>query len=265
MVEGAFKKQKPPKPKPPEEQAPLVPKKTAPRREEQKPVEHPKPARIPKPIPLISGVSYESGKQLTVRMEQANPFAISATNGPVVNGTARAAMILPPFARIVTNGSNFNIGGASNNEFYIGSVQVKNAGNTAVETTYETAIVMKQSPSSNRFVVIPFDSPQAVAQAKATFQNGVPMGVNLEMSQDFMISPSYGPVVGGKRQAVTISAPYVEVVSGDSSKGFSAGGAHNDSFFFGRVKVGDTVYDNAIVMKESLTSDYYKVIPVTSP
>jgi len=262
MTEEVYKNQKVTKVEPLKVPTVAIPR-NAPR-QVPKPYNPKKVPRAPKPvpIPLLTGVSYENGKQMSIKTEQANPFAISVTNGPIVDGTARAAVILPPFARFTTNGSNFNIGGASNNEFFIGSVQVKNSSSTSVETTYELAIVMKQSPSTDRYVVIPFNSPQAAAQANATFQNGVPMGVNMEMSQDFLISPAYGPLVGGKRQPVTIMAPFVEIISGDSSKGFSIGGAYNDSFHFGRVKVGDTVYDNAIVIKESLTSEYYRVIPV---
>ncbi len=189
-----------------------------------------------------------------------DPLSISARNGPTIDGTSRNIAIIGPFARIQTTGSDFNIGGASGKEFYIGKVEVNDASGKYLEKTYETAIVMRESPSSSRYVLIPFDSIQATMQAQPTFQNGVPMGIDIKM-EDLIVRSARNPASGALEQA-RIQAPYVEIVSGDPAKGFSIGSAKDDSFYFGSVEMKTNTSLNTAVIRESPSSDKYVVVPI---
>ena len=116
---------------------------------------------------------------------------------------------------------------------------------------------MKESPTSDKYIVIPLN------EADMSFQEeGIPMSADIEMVSDYHISASKGPLVDGERQEVTVFAPFVKISSGESGGTFSVSGATDNKFYYGAVRVGDTEYDEAIIMKESPTSDKYKVIVV---
>lgn len=204
------------------------------------------------------GVSYSEGL-INMDIEQAKHFHISARNGPLVTNVRRAADVLAPYARISTSSiSGFNVSGtsqgvASNDEFLIGTIKVYDYPNTSI---YDKAIAIRKSPSSDDFIVIPLD------KAVMTTKGGIPLGVDIEIKEDYQIPSSKGPLVNGNGQKVTIFAPFVEMVSGDVNKGFAAGGALSDSFYIGKVKVGNRTIEKAIVMHESETSDRYMVVPL---
>jgi hypothetical protein len=207
----------------------------------------------PKPAKTLGQISYSKGS-IQIKIEQTDSFNVPQYKGPVINGTPRALRVLPPYVRISTSAINdFKAPGASYDTFYLGTVEVKNQSGIGTQFKYDKAIVMK-SPTSDRFTVIQLQN------AKMTFQGGVPFGVDIEMSSDFNIPETKGP--GG--QPVTIFAPYFEMVSGDINKGFKAGKAMNDSFYYGKVKVGDRFHDEAVVIKESIYSDKYLVVPVAA-
>jgi hypothetical protein len=193
---------------------------------------------------------------MEIDIEQTDPLVISPSRGPVINGTSHAVELHPPYARVSTSSiSGFRANSATSDEFYIGSVDIMLAPGKPM-FYYEQAILMRESPTSDRFVVYPLE------QTALATKGGTPLGIGIEMSQDLAISSSQGPLMNGTGQQVTIFAPFVEMVSGDLSRGFSAGGATSDSYYVGRVRVGNTVYPRAIVMHENPESDRYRVIPL---
>jgi hypothetical protein len=228
------------------------------------PIRRPVPRLTPRPRPRVSGatpvrrlqgVSYSEG-QMRIDIEQTDPLVIPASSGPVYNGTSYGVELHPPYARVSTSSiSGFRANSATSDEFYIGSVDIMLAPGKPM-FYYAEALIIRESPSSDRFVVYPLE------QTTLTTKAGTPLGVGIEMSQDLTIPSSQGPLVDGARQQVTVLAPFVEMVSGDLSRGFSAGGATSDSYYVGRVRVGNTVYPRAVVMHESPESDTYRVIPL---
>lgn len=211
-----------------------------------------------RPLSRFATISYPQGS-LKIAINKNSTFRISSHRGPVIGGTPRAVKILPPYARVATSAiGDFKAGAAKSDEFFIGTVEVMDRFNSRTEFKFKKAIVMRRSAASDRMAVIP------LSKAKMTFCKGTsPLGVDMEMSQDQLISSAKGPVVGGKGQQVTVFAPFVEMISGDVYKGFSAGRAADDAFYYGQVKVGNKLYKNAIVIRESHTSSRYAVMPVS--
>jgi hypothetical protein len=208
-----------------------------------------------------AGISYSQG-QIKINIEQTDSFKIPVSNGPIHQGAPRALRIKPPYARISTSALNgfsaksSQYGTANYDEFYIGSVDVMYQLPNKSMFYFGEGIVMKQTGTTDRYVAMPME------HSSMTFQNGIPLGIKLEMSQDLAISASKGPIIKGVPQPVTLFAPYVQMMSGDTTKGFAAGKANSDSFFVGSVKVGNTFYEKAIVMQESPSTDKYVVIPI---
>jgi len=207
-----------------------------------------------RPTLRMEGVSYSEGR-MRVDIEEADPLRIPPHQGPVLSGTSYAVELHPPYARVSTSAiSGFRVDAAVSDEFYIGSADLNAPGRPPLH--YDEALLMRQSPSSDRFVVYPLQ------QSSLSTKGGTPLGVSLEIGQDLEIPASRGPMRSGMGQSVTVFAPFVEMVSGDLDRGFSAGGAMSDSYYIGRVQVGNSVYQRAIVMQESPESDRYRVIPL---
>jgi hypothetical protein len=243
----AKKKKEPPRPRPPEikpAELSITPIK--------KEMYYPK---MPKPLVTENKVSYGDGEKLDIDIEQTDTYVISASKGPVVDGTRREVHILPPFAKISTTAtSDFSTGTATDDAFYIGTAEIKSADGTETEITYEKALIMKESPTSDHYTVIPLE------EADMTFQEGTPLSADIEMISDYHISASKGPLVEGERKEVTVFAPYVKISSGETGGTFSIAGATDNAFYYGAVSVGGVEYDRAIVIKEAPTSDYFRVI-----
>lgn len=213
--------------------------------------------RIPIPALTTKKVSYGDGEKLDIGIEQTDSYYISASKGPVIDGTRRAVEILPPYAKISTTAtSDFSTGITTDDTFYIGTAEIKNADGTETEITYEKALVMKESPTSDNYVVIPLE------EADMTFQDGIPFSADMEMVSDYHIPASKGPLVEGERKEVTVFAPFVKIGSGETGGTFSIAGASDNEFYYGAVRVGETDYDEAIIIKEAPASNYYKVIVV---
>lgn len=207
-------------------------------------------------IQTTDAASYSKGK-IKTNIEQADDLYINAAHGVMVNGNEKSVTIFAPYARIRTSSSgDFHAGkGEATSELYIGTVDVKNLDDSVIDS-YDKAIVLKNTVTSDRCVLLPLN------RANLTFEGGVPLEVRLEVSNDHTIPAMEGPKINGKRQDVKIFAPYTTLIDADPNKGFSVPGASFPEYYFGAMQVGQKHYENAIAMRESLSSPNYIVVEV---
>jgi hypothetical protein len=190
-------------------------------------------------IEIIGGIGYGNGSLMKMNII-SNPVFISQSQGPEIDGTRRELTIPAGSIKVATDKSgDFTLNNASGSLFYLGAVEVKNAAGTATESSFSSTIAMKDQ-TDGTFALSEYPMMQ--------LQNGDKLKAEIRIS-DLSLTLSDGNMA-------TFLAPYFKI-SAVYENEFSIGSNSGHNILIGKAQVGNTIYDNAVVLRDNASGEWH--------